>query len=76
MTVVGGYRSRITLDCNGQDSCRDIEVDASDASELTISGCDASLSCIGTTLFCPENVMGVPKCIVNGMVLMSELRSL
>lgn len=67
MTVIGGDRSIISIECNGQDSCKNAVIDAADADEMIMSGCEASGSCIGVTLFCPENVDGMEKCTVIGM---------
>ena len=63
-TINSGNQSTITVHCIGEESCRNTMIDAVDADELVMTGCSASDSCIGVTMFCPENVNGLARCTV------------
>ena len=66
-TINSGNQSTITVHCIGEESCRNTMIDAADADELVMTGCSASDSCMGVTMFCPENMDRVARCTVISM---------
>eukprot|EP01084_Bolivina_argentea_P161308 280831_1 len=72
MTIIGGNddntgnSARLTVSCSQSNSCPHATFDGRSAHELSITGCTDSNSCIGITVYCPENVGGTKKCNIGG----------
>lgn len=63
----GGDQSKMNIHCNAENSCRNAVIDAIEAEEFTMTGCEDTGSCIGVTLYCPPITDGQPKCAIHRM---------
>lgn len=58
-----------TITCSGTNSCHNAVIVAESSSFLLLSDCSQSGSCIGMTMYCPEDDRESSKCIVASYVI-------